>query len=91
MSEQVEYLDTDKKKIAEEYILSESKKMEEEKRKRNTAIVNDRLSYCLPAWYWKPSIDTAVQCSGKKHTSSPSGRRTSSTIKDLLKQKSFSI
>ena len=41
MSEQVEYLDTDKKKIAEEYILSESKKMEEEKRKRNTAIVND--------------------------------------------------
>lgn len=41
MSEQVEYLETDKKKIAEEYILSESKKMEEEKRKRNTAIVND--------------------------------------------------
>jgi hypothetical protein len=41
MSEQVEYLDTDKKKIAEEYIMSESKKMEEEKRKRNTAIVND--------------------------------------------------
>ena len=41
MSEQVEYLDTDKKKIAEEYIISESKKMEEEKRKRNTAIVND--------------------------------------------------
>jgi hypothetical protein len=41
MSEQVEYLDTDKKKIAEEYIMTESKKMEEEKRKRNTAIVND--------------------------------------------------
>ena len=41
MSEQIEYLETDKKKIAEEYILSESKKMEEEKRKRNTAIVND--------------------------------------------------
>ena len=41
MSEQVEYLETDKKKIAEEYILSELKKMEEEKRKRNTAIVND--------------------------------------------------
>ena len=34
-------LETDKKKIAEEYIMSESKKMEEEKRKRNTAIVND--------------------------------------------------
>ena len=41
MSEQIEYLETDKKKIAEEYIISESKKMEEEKRKRNTAIVND--------------------------------------------------